>query len=128
MEPPLPISPQPVEHDLVHHGIPADGCQIDGGFSHVEWIDLLAPENLVRRCIDQLIGHAAWTDCADFNVIWPAFISQRFRQGHDPVLGRTIGADTRPGLQARDTRYVDDDPSALLLHVFEAGTATKERA
>ena len=112
----------------MHHGVLAQGRQIERRFSHVEWIDLLAAENLLRRRIHEFVGHAAGTDGAYFNVMRTAFVGQRFRQRQDAVLRCAVGARAGPGLHAGDARHVDDDPPALLLHLLESGPTTEEGA
>ena len=65
----LPVYAQSTDDDLMHYGILPDRRQIDLRLSHIKWIDLLAAENVFRRRIGQIVGHATGTDGTHINVM-----------------------------------------------------------
>jgi hypothetical protein len=44
----LPVCPQSIDDDLMDHGVVAQGRQIDRRFSHIEWVNHLTAQNLLR--------------------------------------------------------------------------------
>ena len=76
LSPLSPVRPYSIDDNLMYHGIFTERRQIERRFSHVEWIDFLAPENLFRRRIDKIVGHATRTNGAHFYMMRTAFVGQ----------------------------------------------------